>query len=32
MEDQYKISDPQVLKVVTHPLRVRLLDPEAKAG
>jgi DNA-binding transcriptional ArsR family regulator len=25
MEQQYKISDPQVLKVVAHPLRVRLL-------
>lgn len=25
MEDQYKISDPQVLRVVAHPLRVRLL-------
>ncbi|NUT11236.1 MAG: winged helix-turn-helix transcriptional regulator [Nonomuraea sp.] len=25
MEDRYRISDPQVLKVVTHPLRVRLL-------
>ncbi|MFI7703288.1 helix-turn-helix domain-containing protein [Nonomuraea sp. NPDC049480] len=25
MEEQYKISDPQVLKVVAHPLRVRLL-------
>ncbi|MBF8186757.1 helix-turn-helix transcriptional regulator [Nonomuraea sp. K274] len=25
MEHQYKISDPQVLKVVAHPLRVRLL-------
>ncbi|MGW0809570.1 helix-turn-helix domain-containing protein [Nonomuraea sp. NPDC002799] len=25
MEYQYKISDPQVLKVVAHPLRVRLL-------
>ncbi|MGW4402821.1 winged helix-turn-helix domain-containing protein [Nonomuraea sp. NPDC004702] len=25
MEEQYRISDPQVLKVVAHPLRVRLL-------
>jgi DNA-binding transcriptional ArsR family regulator len=25
MEESYKISDPQVLKVVAHPLRVRLL-------
>ncbi|MFB4286682.1 winged helix-turn-helix domain-containing protein [Nonomuraea sp. ATR24] len=25
MEDEFKISDPQVLKVVAHPLRVRLL-------
>ncbi|MEO3870353.1 helix-turn-helix domain-containing protein [Nonomuraea sp. B12E4] len=25
MEDRYKISDPQVLKVVAHPLRARLL-------
>ncbi|MFI7641985.1 helix-turn-helix domain-containing protein [Nonomuraea sp. NPDC049400] len=25
MEEQYKISDPQVLKAVSHPLRVRLL-------
>jgi DNA-binding transcriptional ArsR family regulator len=25
MEEQYKISDAQVLKVVAHPLRVRLL-------
>ncbi|MEV0827592.1 winged helix-turn-helix domain-containing protein [Nonomuraea rubra] len=25
MEERYKISDPQVLKVVAHPLRVRLL-------
>ncbi|MFC4012396.1 helix-turn-helix domain-containing protein [Nonomuraea purpurea] len=25
MEHQYKISDPQVLKAVSHPLRVRLL-------
>ncbi|HEX4814097.1 MAG TPA: helix-turn-helix domain-containing protein [Nonomuraea sp.] len=25
MEEQYKISDPQVLKAVAHPLRVRLL-------
>ncbi|MFC5832894.1 winged helix-turn-helix domain-containing protein [Nonomuraea insulae] len=25
MEEAYKISDPQVLKVVAHPLRVRLL-------
>ncbi|MEU7748845.1 helix-turn-helix domain-containing protein [Nonomuraea sp. NPDC049158] len=25
MEEQFKISDPQVLKVVAHPLRVRLL-------
>ncbi|WP_327589089.1 helix-turn-helix domain-containing protein [Nonomuraea sp. NBC_00507] len=25
MEEQYKINDPQVLKVVAHPLRVRLL-------
>ncbi|MEV0621213.1 helix-turn-helix domain-containing protein [Nonomuraea sp. NPDC050404] len=25
MEEQYKISDPQVLKAVTHPLRARML-------
>ncbi|MET9248619.1 helix-turn-helix domain-containing protein [Nonomuraea sp. NPDC003709] len=25
MEEQYKISDPRVLKAVSHPLRVRLL-------
>jgi DNA-binding transcriptional ArsR family regulator len=25
MEEEFKISDPQVLKVVAHPLRVRLL-------
>ncbi|WP_170223258.1 winged helix-turn-helix domain-containing protein [Nonomuraea turkmeniaca] len=25
MEEQYKISDPRVLKAVAHPLRVRLL-------
>jgi DNA-binding transcriptional ArsR family regulator len=25
MEDRYKITDPRVLKVVAHPLRVRLL-------
>lgn len=25
MEEKFKISDPQVLKVVAHPLRVRLL-------
>ncbi|WP_188191480.1 helix-turn-helix domain-containing protein [Nonomuraea sp. SYSU D8015] len=25
MEERYKISDPQVLKAVAHPLRVRLL-------
>ncbi|MDA0634902.1 winged helix-turn-helix domain-containing protein [Nonomuraea sp. MCN248] len=25
MEERYKISDPRVLKVVAHPLRVRLL-------
>ncbi|MEU4229787.1 helix-turn-helix domain-containing protein [Nonomuraea sp. NPDC026600] len=25
MEERFKISDPQVLKVVAHPLRVRLL-------
>ncbi|GAA2213279.1 hypothetical protein GCM10009850_087410 [Nonomuraea monospora] len=25
MEDHYKISDPQVLRAVTHPLRARLL-------
>ncbi|GAA3712871.1 hypothetical protein GCM10022224_093060 [Nonomuraea antimicrobica] len=25
MEERYKITDPQVLKAVTHPLRIRLL-------